>query len=82
MLPDDLAKLLEAEKDKRHASTAEVVREALEAYLMPRYAQGRRYSFFGIGAGGGDNVSERIEEILASEVDDMMEQSGLTRRDR
>jgi Ribbon-helix-helix protein, copG family len=63
MLPDDLARLLDLERERRRASTADLVRQALEAYLRPP-TEGRRYAFVGIVAGDGTAAGESAEKLL------------------
>ena len=63
MLPDDLARLLDLERERRRASTADLVRQALEAYLRPP-TEGRRYAFMGIVAGDGTAGGESAEKLL------------------
>ncbi|MGI8608573.1 MAG: ribbon-helix-helix protein, CopG family [Candidatus Dormibacteria bacterium] len=62
MLPDDVALLLDVERERLRASSADLVRQALEAYLRP--AAGRRYSFIGIAEGDGSSSGEHAEELL------------------
>ena len=63
-LPDDLDATLRHEAERRGITISELTREAIETYLCPR----RRLSAAGAGRSGRDDISERIEEILASEV--------------
>ena len=69
MLPDELATLVELERQKRNASTAEVIRHALESYFGVGATQPKRYSFIGIGDSGHTDTASRIEELLAEEWD-------------
>lgn len=66
-IPDALDARLRHEAARRGVTIAEVSRAALEAYLgesSPR----RRLGAAGTGRSGRSDVSERIEEILATEV--------------
>ena len=67
-IPDALDARLRHEAERRGTTISELSREALEAYLGD--ASGRR-SLLAAKAGrsGRSDVSERIEEILASEVE-------------
>ena len=66
-LPDDIAKILEFESRRRRISVSEVVRQALIAHLKLSNGQPRAIPFIGIGDSGCDDISERIDEILAEE---------------
>ena len=65
-LPDDLDARLRHEAERRGVTIADVTRTALEQHLG---ASGRRRLSAGaVGRSGRSDVSERIEEILASEI--------------
>jgi predicted transcriptional regulator len=65
-LPDDLDARLRHEAERRGVTIADVTRTALEQHLG---ASGRRRLGAGAaGRSGRSDVSERIEEILASEI--------------
>lgn len=65
-LPDDLDARLRHEAERRGVTIADVTRTALEQHLG---AGGRRHlSAAAAGRSGHSDVSERIEEILASEI--------------
>lgn len=66
-LPDDLDTLLRHEARRREVTISELTREAIEAYLRGP-ADGRRFGAAGAGRSGRDDISERIEEILAAEI--------------
>ncbi|WP_227993700.1 CopG family transcriptional regulator [Pseudactinotalea sp. HY160] len=66
-LPDALDARLRHEAERRGTTIAEISREALEAYLGGP-STGRRLGAAAAGRSGRSDVSERIEEILASEV--------------
>jgi predicted transcriptional regulator len=65
-LPDSLDARLRHEAQRRGVTIADISREALEAYLGtgPRRQLGAAKA----GRSGRSDVSERIEEILAAEV--------------
>ncbi len=55
---------------QRNVTVAEVVKEALSAYVQPvSQAKSPRYSFIGIGRSGRGQVSVQAEEILKRESD-------------
>lgn len=65
-LPDDLDARLRHEAERRGVTIADVTRTALEQHLG---AGGRRrLGAAASGRSGQSDVSERIEEILASEI--------------
>lgn len=66
-LPDSLDARLRHEAERRGTTIAEISREALEAYLGGPSAR-RRLGAAAAGRSGSSDVSERIEEILASEI--------------
>lgn len=66
-IPDNLDARLRHEAERRGITISELSREALEAYLVG--AGGRRHlGAAAAGRSGREDVSERIEEILAAEV--------------
>jgi hypothetical protein len=65
-LPDDLDARLRHEAERRGVTIADVTRTALEQHL--RAGGRRRLGAGGAGHSGQSDVSERIEEILASEI--------------
>ena len=66
VVPDELNALLQEERRRRDVPTAEVVRDALEAYLVKKDGP-RRLSFAALGRSGRHDISERVEEILDAE---------------
>ena len=64
MLPDALYARLRHEAGRRGVSLAEVARETLDAGLGDRMRPGR-LSFFAIGEGDPDDVSERVDEFVS-----------------
>jgi len=67
MLPDDLARVVEAERRRRDISTAELVRLALRSYLGLTGNRPRRVPFAALGRSGRTDTSEKVEEILERE---------------
>jgi predicted transcriptional regulator len=66
-LPDELDARLRHEAERRGTTVSAVTREAIENLLgVPRGK--RRLLAAGAGASGCSDISERIEEILANEV--------------
>ncbi len=66
-LPDDLVARLRHEAQRRGVTISDITRTAIEQHL--RRGDGRRrLRAAGAGRSGEDDVSERIEEILANEV--------------
>lgn len=66
-LPDELDARLRHEAERRGTTVSELTREAIEAHLGGTRAR-RRLLAAGAGASGHADISERIEQILASEV--------------
>lgn len=66
-LPDELDARLRHEAERRQTTISEVTRSALEAYLGQQRGR-RRLGAAAAGRSGRRDVSERIEEILRSEV--------------
>ena len=63
-LPDALDAKLRHEAERRGITISELTREAIESHLGGR----RRLAAAGAGRSGHDDISERIEEILATEA--------------
>jgi plasmid stability protein len=68
-LPDELDAQLRHEAARRGMTMSELTREAVEAHLAGRHGRRRRLLAAGAGRSGQSDVSERIEEILAAEVE-------------
>lgn len=66
-LPDALDARLRHEAERRGTTIAEISREALEAHLCGPSTR-RQLGAAAAGRSGRSDVSERIEEILASEA--------------
>ncbi|MCJ7781473.1 MAG: ribbon-helix-helix domain-containing protein [Acidimicrobiia bacterium] len=64
-LPDDVDAELRHEAARRGMTVSELTREAIKDHLG---GGGRRLRAAGAGRSGRDDISERIEEILAAEV--------------
>lgn len=67
-IPEQLDALLRHEAERRGTTISEINREALEAYLIGSSGR-RRLGAAAAGRSGFSDVSERIEEILAAEVE-------------
>ena len=67
-LPETLDAILRHEAEHRGVPIAVVTREALEAYFKNATAMPRRLLAAGTGRSGADDIAERIEEILSSEI--------------
>lgn len=63
-LPGELDARLRHEAARRNITISELTREAIECHLAPR----RRLGAAAAGRSGQSDISERIEDILASEV--------------
>ena len=66
-LPDDLDARLRHEAERRGVTVSQLTREAIQTLLDAPPGK-RRLLAAGAGASGHADISERIEEILASEV--------------
>ena len=69
-LPDDLDARLRHEAQRRGMTVSQLTREAIETLLDAPQGR-RRLMGAGAGASGRADISERIEELLASEVDSL-----------
>jgi predicted transcriptional regulator len=68
-LPDDLDARLRHEAERRGVTVSQLTREAIETLLgAPRGRRKLLGAGAGAGASGRADISERIDEILASEV--------------
>jgi hypothetical protein len=67
-IPEALDAQLRHEAERRGVTISQISREALEAYLVGPPGR-RRLGAAKAGRSGLSDVSERIEEILAAEVD-------------
>ncbi|HWB72393.1 MAG TPA: CopG family transcriptional regulator [Egibacteraceae bacterium] len=66
-LPEDLDALLRHEAARRGVTISELTREAIEQHLQVTPGR-RRLMAAGAGHSGRHDISERIEEILTTEV--------------
>lgn len=66
-LPDDLDARLRHEAERRGTTVSQLTREAIEAHVGGKRGR-RRLIAAGAGRSGRSDISERIEEILRSEV--------------
>jgi predicted DNA-binding protein len=67
MMPDDLDARLRQEARRRGVSIADVARRAIERDL-PSPAEDGRLSFFAVGDGGPDDVSERVDDYVGRAI--------------
>lgn len=67
VLSEELAALLDLERSRRNLSAAEIIREALAAYLKGEGAQPRRLRFAALGRSGHHDTAREAEAILARE---------------
>lgn len=63
MVPDDLDARMRQEARRRGVSIADVARRAIERDL-PSPPKDGRLSFFAVGEGGPDDVSEHVEDYV------------------
>jgi Arc/MetJ-type ribon-helix-helix transcriptional regulator len=69
-IPEELDARLRHEAARRGMTISEVTREALTAFLGGTAGAGRRdLRAGGAGRSGRSDISERVEEILAAEVE-------------
>lgn len=78
---------LKAIARRENKSTSQVIREALAEYVVTHRAEGRHknplLALVGLGESDGEtDVSERVEEILAAEIDPIRGWSYRDDRDR
>lgn len=66
-LPDDLDAKLRHEADRRGVTISDLTREAIEEHLGAKRGK-RKLLAAGAGRSGSGDISNRIEEILRSEV--------------
>jgi predicted transcriptional regulator len=66
-LPDELDALLRHEAARRQMTVSQLTRAAIEQHLGLTTG-GRRFLAAAAGRSGRDDISERIEEILAAEA--------------
>lgn len=67
-LPDDLARDLKREAQRRRVSIAHIAREAVQEHIAA--AAAKPVAFIGIGSSGKHDTARRAEEILAHEWGD------------
>ncbi|HSJ20992.1 MAG TPA: CopG family transcriptional regulator [Nocardioidaceae bacterium] len=67
-LSEDIDARLRHEARRRGMNVSALTREAIEAHLGGRHTEHSRRDLLAAGASGHDDISERIEEILASEA--------------
>lgn len=65
VIPDELAVLLDVERRRRDTSVAQIVREALEAYLRPESNKPKPLRFAALGHSGQHDTAREAEAIIA-----------------
>ncbi len=83
-LPDELSAALDREAHRQRRSRSEIAREALRRHLGVEPGERRRLPFAAIGRStraDGRGAAE-LEEILAEEWADHIEEDSFDRRDR
>jgi predicted transcriptional regulator len=70
-LPDDLARALEREAHRRHASTSEVARAALAQHLGMSGGSARELAFADVGRSGQRTTARDMERLIEREWDDL-----------
>ncbi|MGH8965880.1 MAG: CopG family transcriptional regulator [Actinomycetes bacterium] len=65
-LPEDVDRAMRDEAARRGLTLSDWTREAIEAHLPVQQGR-RRLRFVGAGRSGETDISERIDEILATE---------------
>jgi len=83
LLPDDIAKLLKLEAQRRGVTPSHVLREAVATYITGPPTERRVLKFANIGESPpGSDLASHVDEILRDMVEDIAERNGLARRDR
>ena len=67
-IPDELDARLRHEAERRGRTVSDLTRAAIESYLGVSDQASRPLLAAAAGRSGRDDISERIEEILSSEV--------------
>lgn len=67
-IPDQLDARLRQEAERQGKTVSDLTRAAIESYLGVNDQATRRLLAAAAGRSGRDDISERIEEILSSEV--------------
>jgi len=72
-IPDDVADRLAAAAAERGSTTEDVAADVLRqhapsAHPAPANTTGHRFPFIGVGHSGRSDLSERVEELLAEDV--------------
>jgi metal-responsive CopG/Arc/MetJ family transcriptional regulator len=70
-LPDDLARALDREAQRRRTSASEVTRDALAQHLGLRQDGPRDLAFAALGHSGQHTVGRDMERLLEQEWDDL-----------
>ena len=70
-LPDDLARALGREAQKRHASASEITRTALAQHLGLVESEPRELAFADLGHSGHTTTGRDMEQLLEQEWNDV-----------
>jgi hypothetical protein len=66
-MPDDLALALSREAHRRHCSTSQIAREALQIHLGLTPGTARSLPFAAVGHGGQGSTGRDLEQLLERE---------------
>lgn len=71
-IPDDVARRLNDRAAAEATTPEQLASDAVRSYLGEAPAapsNGHRFAFIGVAASGRDDLSERVEELLAEDLD-------------
>ncbi len=83
LLPDDIAKLLKLEAERRGVTPSQLVREAVTAHVNGKPGEPKGFlKLAGKFKSGHTDTAARMEELLDEMAEDIARESGLGPRDR